>query len=320
MGDIKHFLDLDQVFYWILMFENLICMFPYFTLMYVIIFKEKKACNSTGIINIQLCIISIIQSISFSFAVVDENNYNGKFKDNWNNPLVKIQTALYSASLLGTVLFIFIITFFAYYNFVESEIIKARKGCYLLIVSIGSWFLILLIGILSIIGDCSITTTIYFWIGGNVEYFYYVLLGIVFIGIVVFICLLRNKIKRFIIDAGEDKSYFIYITKLNRLFILLVAAVGTFFFDKIFESINIDDRTKSVLGYIGFMLESLILPSAVLTFVFNKIEWEFFKSLFCWWRKSEDSDNDNDNENDNNDLNHHDGNEEMNYDSNYSEI
>ena len=72
---IMHFLELDKVFYWILMFENLICMFPYFTLMYVIIFKEKKACSSTGIINIQLCIISILQSISFSFAVIDNRTY-----------------------------------------------------------------------------------------------------------------------------------------------------------------------------------------------------------------------------------------------------
>ena len=315
-----HFLELDKVFYWILMFENLICMFPYFTLMYVIIFKEKKACSSTGIINIQLCIISILQSISFSFAVVDNRTYEKNvtkeiIDDISKLPLVKIQTALYSASLLGTICFIFNITFFAYYNFVGSETIKARKSCYLLIISIISWFLPILIGVLSIFSEGEQTTTIYFWIGGFVQYIFYPLLAISFIGTLVFICLLRSKIKRFIIDSGEDKSYFIYISKLNKLFILLVASVGIFMFDKFFESINIDDFAKSLIGYIGFTLESLILPTAVLTFVFNKMEWEFFKSLLCCCRKSYEEV-----PTDDNGLNHQDGNEAINDEPNYNEI
>lgn len=312
MGEkiIKHFPELDKVFYWILMIENLICMFPYFTLMYVIIFKEKKTCSSTGIINIQLCIISILQSISFAFAVVDV-----KATIETISPLVKIQTALYSASLLGTICFIFNITFFAYYNFVDSQTIKARKCCYLLIISIISWFFPILIGVLSIFPEGEQTTTIYFWIGGYVQYIFYPLLAISFIGTLVFICLLRSKIKRFIIDSGEDKSYFIYISKLNKLFILLVASVAIFMFDKFFESINIDDFAKSFIGYIGFTLESLILPTAVLTFVFNKMEWEFFKSLLCCCRKSYEEV-----PTDDNGLNHQDGNEEINDEPNYNEI
>ena len=253
---------------------------PYVSLLIVYFFGKTKE-NFTMVINLQLCIASMMHSASYLFPSLATSE-NG-------SPLCIIQALLNSLSDVCSIVIATFTLIISYINFTNPELIEKRKCFYLIIICIVCWIIPLIICIFILFyGNVASNGDAFCWVNNfKVTYAY---LGICLLFYICFFFTMYkiiNGIRDFLKQSSATDMYDKYISTFVRFCSVVCLTFSVF-------SLNcgiviVGDLGIALPGQIEFAFyliaqigELISCPAYVILYAFNSTRFKELKNILCF--------------------------------------